>query len=296
VRVELEVEPATNMTENAVLVEHKPAKRNLNIPNQMRKFLLGFLFLLVVAVVWEGSKVLFALPDYKLPHLSLIVEAFLRPTPKGLTVVVLLNDALYTAMEAVLGFVIGGVAGFLLAVLFLYLKPVERGLLPWVIASQTVPIIAIAPMVVVGMGRLGAPPWLSKSVIAAYLTFFPVAVYVLRGLTSVDRDQLALLHSYAASRFQEFWKLRLPASVPFLFTALKISATASVVGAIIGELPVGSTRGLGVQLVVGSQYNTFNPGFLWATIIMAALLGLIFYGVVAALEWLLVRGQSRNDQ
>jgi NitT/TauT family transport system permease protein len=145
---------------------------------------------------------------------------------------------------------------------------------------------------VVGIGRLGAPPWLSKSIIAAYLTFFPVTINALRGLTSVPRDHLALMHSYAASKTQIFFKLRMPASVPFLFTALKISATASVVGAIIGELPVGSTRGLGVQLVIGSQYNTFNPGFLWATIMMAALLGLAFYGIVVLVERWFVRWRA----
>ena len=139
-------------------------------------------------------------------------------------------------------------------------------------------------MIVVGMGWLGAPPWLSKSIIAAYLTFFPVVINVLRGLESVDRDALLLMRSYAATDNQIFRLLRLPASVPYLFTALKISATASVIGAIIGELPVGSTRGIGVQIVVGSQYNTFNPGFLWATIIMAALLGMGGYALLALPE------------
>jgi NitT/TauT family transport system permease protein len=254
-----------------------------------RRLLVALGLAALVIVVWEGSKTLFALPDYKLPHLWTIVQALLRPTPKGLTVWVLLGDTLYTAFEAVAGFVLGGAAGFLLAVLFVHVKPAERGLLPYVIASQTVPIIALAPMVVVGIGRLGAPPWLSKSIIAAYLTFFPVTIYALRGLTSVGRDKLALMHSYAATHGQIFWKVRLPASAPYLFTALKISATASVIGAIIGELPVGSTRGLGVQLVVGSQYNTFNPGFLWATIGMAALLGMAFYGLVALAERRMVR-------
>jgi NitT/TauT family transport system permease protein len=249
-------------------------------------YLVAFL---VFIGIWEGAKALFAIPDYKLPHISAIGEALTRPTPKGMTLWVLLNDTLYTGVEAVLGFVLGGVAGFLLAALFVHFKPAERGLLPYVIASQTVPIIAIAPMIVVGIGRLGAPPWLSKSIIAAYLTFFPVTINALRGLNSVHRDQLALLHSYAASKAQIFFKVRLPASVPYLFTALKISATASVIGAIIGELPVGSTRGLGVQLVIGSQYNTFNPGFLWATILMAALLGLVFYALVALVERLVVR-------
>jgi NitT/TauT family transport system permease protein len=259
---------------------------------RLRRILVFVVFVLIFAGLWEGAKVLFALPDYKLPHISMIFEALTRPTPKGMTLWVLLGDALYTGLEAVLGFVLGGVAGFLLAALFVHVKPAERGLLPYVIASQTVPIIAIAPMIVVGIGRLGAPPWLSKSIIAAYLTFFPVTINVLRGLTSVQRDQLALMHSYAASKAQIFFKLRLPASVPFLFTALKISATASVIGAIIGELPVGSTRGLGVQLVIGSQYNTFNPGFLWATILMAALLGLAFYGFVALVERWVVRWRT----
>lgn len=257
---------------------------------------IGFAVIIVVAVVlWEGSKALFDLPDYKLPHISAIFEAFVRPTPKGPVWVVLLQDAAYTAFEALVGFVLGGVAGFLLAVLFVHIKPVERGLLPYVIASQTVPIIAIAPMIVVGIGRLGAPPWLSKSIIAAYLTFFPVTIYALRGLTSIGRSEFDLMTSYAATKGQIFWKLRLPASVPYLFTALKISATASVIGAIIGELPVGSTRGIGVQIVVGSQYNTFNPGYLWATIIMAALLGMLFYGAVALAERLIVRWKRPEE-
>ena len=263
-----------------------PAPRGLG---WLRRVLLTLVGVVLFVALWEGVKALFVLPDYKLPHLATIFEVFVRPTPKGLTIWVLLGDTLYTGLEAVLGFVLGGLAGFLLAVLFVHFKPAERGLLPYVIASQTVPIIALAPMVVVGIGRMGAPPWLSKSIIAAYLTFFPVTINVLRGLTSMEQDKLALMVSYAASKTQIFFKLRLPASVPYLFTALKISATASVIGAIIGELPVGSTRGLGVQLVIGSQYNTFNPGFLWATILMAALLGMAFYGLVALLERLLVR-------
>ena len=234
--------------------------------------LLGYLVTFgIIAVIWEGSKALFAIPDYKLPHLAQIVEAFFRPTPKGPVWLILLQDALYTAFEAFVGFTIGSVTGFLIAALFQRYVHVRRGFLPYVIASQTVPIIAVAPMIVVGMGSLGAPPWLSKSVIAAYLTFFPVVINVLRGLESVDHDALLLMHSYAATDNQIFRLVRLPASVPYLFTALKIAATASIIGAIIGELPVGSTRGIGVQIVVGSQYNTFNPGFLWATIIAAAL-------------------------
>ncbi len=259
-------------------------------PRRWLWLLLGYLVAFgLIAVVWEGSKALFAIPDYKLPHLAQIAEAFFRPTPKGPTWLILIQDALYTAFEAFVGFTIGSVSGFLIAALFQRYVHVRRGFMPYVIASQTVPIIAVAPMIVVGTGSLGAPPWLSKSIIAAYLTFFPVVINVLRGLESVDRDALLLMRSYAATDNQIFRLLRLPASVPYLFTALKIAATASIIGAIIGELPVGSTRGIGVQIVVGSQYNTFNPGFLWATIIVAALLGMIAYGMVALAERRIVR-------
>lgn len=254
-----------------------------------QKTMIAVAAVVIIVVAWESAIALFDIPQYKLPHISTILRTFTDSTPRGSVAQVLLLDALYTGFEAVAGFVIGGVLGFVLAVVFVHSPLIERGLLPYVIASQTVPIIAIAPMVVVGMGQLGAPAWLSKSIIAAYLTFFPVTINVLRGLTSVERDALALMRSYAASKSQIFLKLRLPASVPFLFTALKISATASVIGAIIGELPVGSTRGLGVQIVYGSQFNTFNPGFLWATIIAASLLGIVFYGAVALAESRIVR-------
>ena len=244
----------------------------------------------LIVLIWEGSKAVFAIPDYKLPHLSQIGAAFVRPAAKGQFVwQILLYDAAYTMLEAVTGFVIGGLVGFAFAVLFVHVPVARRGLLPFVIASQTVPIIAIAPMIVVGLGQLGAPPWVPKSAIAAYLTFFPVTINVLRGLESIDRDALALMKSYAATHLQIFTKLRLPNSTPYLFTALKIASTASVIGAIIGELPTGSKHGIGVQIINGAQTNTFNPGFLWATIVMASILGLLFYGAVALAEKLIVR-------
>lgn len=254
----------------------------------LRKALLFSSTALAVLILWEAAKASFDIPDYKLPHLRMIGEAFLTPTPQGPTWLVLLRDMVWTGFEALAGFSIGAVLGFLLATAFVHSRLIERGLLPYVIASQTVPIIALAPMVVVGLGRMGAPAWLSIAAISAYLTFFPVTVNALRGLDAVDRDALNLMRSYAASKRQIFFKLRLPASLPYLFTALKISATASVIGAIIGELPSGSPRGLGVQIVYGSQYNTFRPGFLWATILTASLLGIIAYtGVVLAERWIL---------
>lgn len=282
------------MAKTVSLSEPIPAPTPARFPRWATRLFAYVIFYAAIVVIWQGSKVIFAIPDYKLPNLSQIVEAFFRPTPKGPTWVVLLYDAAYTMLEAVTGFVIGGLTGFAFAVLFVHLPIARRGFLPFIIASQTIPIIAIAPMIVVGLGRLGAPPWVPKSAIAAYLTFFPVTINALRGLESVDRDALMLMQSYAASHLQIFTKLRLPNSTPYLFTGLKIAATASVIGAIIGELPVGSKNGIGVQIVIGSQYNTFNPGFLWATIITAALLGLIFYGAVALVEKRVVKWKRES--
>jgi NitT/TauT family transport system permease protein len=270
------------------------SSKSLNPTNRgsdrLRRILVYVVIAVLIVLIWEGSKAVFALPDYKLPHLSQIGEAFMRPAAKGQFVwQILLYDAAYTMLEALTGFVIGGLVGFAFAVLFVHVPVARRGLLPFVIASQTVPIIAIAPMIVVGLGQLGAPPWIPKSAIAAYLTFFPVTINVLRGLESIDRDALALMKSYAATHLQIFTKLRLPNSTPYLFTALKIASTASVIGAIIGELPTGSKHGIGVQIINGAQTNTFNPGFLWATIVMASILGLLFYGAVALAEKLIVR-------
>ena len=277
------------MTRSIARVEPIRPTASRTLPRWLARLLVYLVFLLAVVILWEASKAIFAIPDYKLPHLAQIGEAFFRPTPKGPTWLILLTDAAYTMLEAVTGFVVGGITGFLFAVLFVHAPVTRRGLLPFVIASQTVPIIAIAPMIVVGLGQLGAPPWVPKASIAAYLTFFPVTINVLRGLESVNRDALMLMKSYAATHPQIFFKLRLPNATPYLFTALKIAATASVIGAIIGELPVGSKHGIGVQIVIGSQYNTFNPGFLWATIVMASLMGIVFYAVVALAEKRIVK-------
>jgi NitT/TauT family transport system permease protein len=198
------------------------------------------------------------------------------------------QNAGYTAIESLVGFALGGAAGLGLAVLFAGSRFLERGLLPYVMASQTVPILAIAPMVVVWLGT----SWVSKAVIAAYLTFFPVTVNVLRGLRTVDPAALALMRALAATPRQVFLKLRFPAAVPFLFTALRISATVSVVGAIIGELPVGSRFGMGVVIINAAQYYNWRPANLWAAILVSALLGIAFYHAVAAVERWVVRGRQ----
>jgi NitT/TauT family transport system permease protein len=240
------------------------------------------------AVLWEVLKAALAIPDFKLPHTYSILGELFRRTGRGdLWIAALGRNALVTGGEALAGFLIGGLAGFAIAAAFIHWPLMERGVLPYVVASQTVPILAIAPMVVVWLGT----GWVSKAIIASYLTFFPVTINALRGLRATSPDSLALMRSYGATPGQIFFKLRLPTSVPYLFTALKISATASVVGAIIGELPVGSAAGLGVVIINAAQYYTFRPTNLWAAILVAALLGIVFYIVIVGAERVVLRGQ-----
>ncbi len=207
----------------------------------------------------------------------------------------LLQNGLYTFLAALRGFVLGAVIGFALAVLFAHSSLLQRGLLPFVVASQTVPILAVAPMVVIWMSKVGAVGW-SVPMIAAYLTFFPVTIYTLRGLTSVPQTSLELMQTYAASRWQILIKLRIPNALPQIFTALKISATASVVGAIIGELPSGIQTGLGIAILNFSRFYNQSPPRLFATIAASGLLGIFFFTAVALTERLVVRWKVEESQ
>lgn len=253
----------------------------------------------VVAVVvgllclWELLKLVFDIPDQRLPHLADIVEVMFSRTRGGegpLLLVQMLVNAWATFRVAFGGFVIGGLLGCVLAIVFVQFAVLERGLMPYVVGSQTVPILAIAPMVVVGLGRMGADPWLAKVVVAAYLTFFPVTIGMLRGLRSASPQSLDLMRSYAANPWQQFWKLRLPAALPFLFTALKIAATAAVIGAIVAELPAGAREGIGVMILNAAQFYNSRPPALYLAVLVAGLLGVCFYALVALAERLIVRG------
>jgi NitT/TauT family transport system permease protein len=222
-----------------------------------------------------------------LPHVHVIVKALFEPsrTDGPLLITVLWHSALFTAKEAITGFVIGAVIGFALAVGLVHSRLAQRALLPYIVASQTIPILAVAPMVVVWL-KAG---WQSVAVIAAYLTFFPVTINTLRGLQSADPAAHDLLRSYAATPWQVLWRLRVPASLPYLFTALKVSATASVVGAIIGELPSSIQNGLGGAILNFNQYYSLVPQNLWATNLIAAALGIVFFVLVVIAEKLVVR-------
>jgi NitT/TauT family transport system permease protein len=238
----------------------------------------------------------FTVDETNMPHIHDMLGALTKPLqPDGPT---LLHYewkwALFTAKEALVGFVLGGTIGFGLAVLLAHSRILQRGLLPYIVISQTVPILAVAPMVVVGLGSKGVEPWLSVAVIAAYLTFFPVAMNTLRGLLSPDPRSLELMRSYAADRRSILWKLRLPASLPFVFTALKISATASVIGAIIGETPASIQDGLGGAIVNFNQYYSTGPERLWATNIVCAVVGLAFFAAVLVAEHLVLRRAPEN--
>jgi len=254
---------------------------------------LSLLLVAGVVAIWEGAKILFNIPTFMPPHVHEIIGDFFRRGGSGeLWLFIMAYNAAYTAWEALIGFVLGGIAGLLLAVTFARWRLLERGLLPYVIASQTVPILAIAPMVVVWLGT----SWVSKAVIAAYLTFFPVTINMLRGFHSVDRDALALMRSLAAAPRQIFFKLQFPAALPYLFTALRISATASVIGAIVGELPVGSRFGMGVVIINAAQYYNWRPANLWAAILTSAAIGIGFFHAVAAVERRVVRWRPADAE
>jgi NitT/TauT family transport system permease protein len=272
--------------------------------NALRRGGLLIAVLGVLYALWEGFKWVgeatglrlgnFEVNDRTLPHLHDIVAELFEPSRRNgpLLIDVLLDSALFTAKEAAAGFVLGATVGFVIGVVLVHSGLLQRGLLPYIVMSQTVPILAIAPMVVVWVNPKlpdSLQGWGAVSVIAAYLTFFPVAINTLRGLQSADPRALELMRSYAANRWRVLWKLRVPASMPYLFSALKVSATASVVGAIIGELPASIQDGLGGAILNFNQYYTSNPTRLWATNLIAAALGITFFLAVLAAEKLVVR-------
>src|SRR5918995_487167 len=264
---------------------------------------LGMLGIVLAGLcaLWEGFKWFgettdlkigaFVVNDRTFPHIHDIIGQLFEPSRRNgpMLIEVLWDAALFTAKEAAVGFALGASVGFLLGVILAHSRLLQRGFLPYIVASQTIPILAIAPMVVVWLGGRGFPDWFSVSVISAYLTFFPVTINTLRGLTSADPRALELMRSYAASSFQIFWKLRLPTSLPFLFAAFKIAATASVVGAIIGELPASIQNGLGGAILNFNQYYSTTPENLWATNLVAAALGIVFFLVVVVVEKIVVR-------
>ena len=195
-----------------------------------------------------------------------------------------------TVSATVCGFVLGATLGILLAVGIVHLPVLDRSLLPWIIASQTVPILAIAPMIIVVLGNLGLSGLLPKAIISMYLCFFPVTIGMVKGLRSPDPLQLDLMHTYNASRSQLFWKLRWPSATRFLFASLKVAIAVSLVGAIVGELPTGAQAGLGARLLSGSYYGQTIQ--IWSALIMASVVGVVLVFVVGIAERAVAQGQG----
>ena len=209
---------------------------------------------------------------------NLIVSVFGYPvdSPRSL-----LYHSWVTLSATLVGFVLGALFGILLAVSIVHVRTLEKSLLPWVICSQMVPILAIAPIVIVVLGAIGIHGLLPKSVISAYLCFFPVTIGMVKGLNSPDPIQLDLMRTWSASPAQVFWKLRWPSSVPFLFTSLKVAITISLVGAIVGELPTGAQAGIGARLLTGSYYGQTVQ--IWAALVAAAIMAATLVAIIDAI-------------
>jgi NitT/TauT family transport system permease protein len=203
----------------------------------------------------------------------------------------LLFHVAVTGQSTLLGFVMGTALGLILSVAIVHSRTLDRALLPWIVASQTVPVLAIAPIVLVILGSMGFSGIAPKAVIAMYLCFFPVTVAMVQGLRSPQRIETEMMHTYAASSWQALWFLRLPASLPFLFPALRVGVAAGLVGAMVAELPTGAQAGLGARLLTGSYYG--NTVQIWSALVMSALLGLALTSLVALAERFFLRHRGR---
>ena len=186
-----------------------------------------------------------------------------------------------------LGFVMGTALGTLLAVGIVFNRTMDMSVMPWVIASQTIPILAIAPMIIVVLNAVGLSGLLPKAIISMYLSFFPVVVGMVKGLRSPDQMQLDQMRTWNASGWQTFWKLRLPSSMPYFFTSLKVGVAASLVGAIVGEMPTGAVAGLGARLLAGSYYGQTVQ--IWSALLMAAALAAVMVGLIGLIQRLTLK-------
>ena len=183
-----------------------------------------------------------------------------------------------TLSSTALGFAFGTLLGIVIAVAIIHIKALDRSLMPWIIASQTVPILAVAPMIIVVLGSINITGLIPKALISTYLSFFPVAVGMVKGLRSPEVMHLDLMRTYNATAAQTFWKLRVPASIPFLFTSMKVAIAASLVGTIVGELPTGAVAGIGSKLLAGSYYSQTID--IWAALVAGSVLAAILVTIV----------------
>jgi len=225
-----------------------------------------------LAVSWSLDRPVIPAPHQVLTGFVTTVFLADPTTPKSL-----IYHGWVTLASTLTGFLMGTLLGTLLAIAIVHLRTLQKSLLPWIIASQTIPILAIAPMIIVVLGSVGLTGLLPKSIISMYLCFFPVTIGMVKGLTSPETMQLDLMRTYNASTPQTLGKLRFPASLPFLFTSLKVAISIALVGAIVGELPTGAQAGIGARLLTGSYYGQTVQ--IWAALLAAALMA---GGLVAA--------------
>ena len=274
------------------------------------------LALVLVAVAWElykvagpqdggtvfGWTILPRANDTAMPHVWEMISRYGQPENRASDtpiLVVVLRGAWFTFRIALAGLALGTAVGLGLAVLMARYKVVERGLLPYLVLSQTVPLIALAPLVVSWGGRLhiGAfewPRWLSAAVLGAFLAFFPVAVGTLKGLTSTPPASLELMDSYAASWRQTLFKLRFPAALPYIVPALKLAATASVVGVVVAEISTGLAGGIGRLIIEYAREATSDPAKVFTAVFGAAALGLVLAGIVSLVDLVGMRHRPRE--
>ena len=230
-----------------------------------------------IPATWEQDR-----PRLPAPH-QVAIELWKTTVQKKITSKrSLIYHGWVTLSATILGFAIGTGLGILLAVGIVHSKVMDLSVMPWAIVSQTIPIIAIAPMIIVVLYSVGVQGIIPKAIISAYLSFFPVVVGMVKGLRSPDMMQLDLLRTYNADRLQGLWKLRMPASMPYLFTSLKIGISASLVGAIVGELPTGAVAGLGARLLAGSYYGQTVQ--IWSALFAAAILAACLVGLLGLIE------------
>lgn len=231
----------------------------------------------LVEQTWSQKK-----PRLPVPH-QVAAEIYKTTVEKKITSKrSLIFHSWVTMSSTLLGFAFGVGLGVGLSVLIVYFRVVDMSVMPWIIASQAIPILAIAPMIIVILNSIGISGLVPKAIISAYLSFFPVVVGMVKGLRSPDKIQLDQMRTWNASNADTFWKLRLPASVPYLFASLKVAMAASLVGAIVGELPTGAVAGLGARLLAGSYYGQTIQ--IWSALIMAAVLAAVLVNLIALMQ------------
>ena len=283
---------------------------------RLRRAALFVLSLVLVAVSWElykmigpadggsilGWKLLPRANDNAMPHVSDMLSRYSRPEVRGSDRriwSVVLAAIWFSLRLAFVGFLIGALFGLLLAVVMTRFKVVERGLFPYLVISQTVPLIALAPLVAtwggkVQIGEFVWPRWMSVAVIGAFLAFFPIAVGALKGLSSAPQASLELMDSYAASWRQTLFKLRFPAAVPYLVPAMRLAASAAVVGVVVAEISTGLRGGLGRLILEYAREATSDPAKVYTALFGAAALGLAMAGLVAVLDLTMTRNRPKE--